>query len=201
MTDTKNATALAPDALDQLFLTARSQNGWRDKAVGDDLIDQLYGLVRMGPTSANCSPARFVFIRTQAGKHRLAPALSGGNLEKTMTSPVTVLICHDMKFYDQLPQLFPHGDARSWFTGSPELVAETAMRNGSLAGGYLIMAARALGLDCGPLSGFDADKVNNAFLKDTDWKVNFMCNLGYGDPDKVWGRLPRLSFDDACILA
>ncbi|RJE78465.1 malonic semialdehyde reductase [Paracoccus sp. JM45] len=152
-------------------------------------------------TSANCSPARFVFIRTQNGKELLAAALSGGNLEKTMTAPVTVLICHDMKFYDQLPQLFPHGDARSWFTGSPELIEETAMRNGSLAGGYLIMAARALGLDCGPLSGFDAGEITEAFLKDTDWKVNFICNLGYGDPKKIWDRLPRLSFEDACVLA
>ncbi|GAA4228431.1 malonic semialdehyde reductase [Sagittula sp. NFXS13] len=200
MKDLELQDTLGPEALDQLFLEARSQNGWRDTPVDDATLEQLYDLVKMGPTSANCSPARFVFIRTAEGKEKLAPALSKSNVDKTMTAPVTVLVCHDMEFYEKLPELFPHGDAKSWFTGSPALIEETAMRNGSLAGGYLIMAARALGLDCGPLSGFEADKVEEAFLAGTTWKVNFICNIGYGDPDKVWGRLPRLSFDDACVM-
>jgi 3-hydroxypropanoate dehydrogenase len=189
---------LDENALAQLFTEARTQNGWQDRAVPDSLLEQLYDLVKMGPTSANCSPARFVFVRTPEGKEKLRPAMSGGNLEKTMAAPVTVIVAHDMEFYEKLPELFPHTDARPWFTGSQRMIEETAFRNGTLQGAYLILAARALGLDCGPMSGFDAEKVKEAFLAGTTWKVNFLCNLGYGDPAKVFDRLPRLAMQDAC---
>lgn len=187
-------------ALDTLFLEARSQNAWTGEAVSDDTLRRLYDLVKMGPTSANCSPARFVFIRTAEGKARLAPALSKGNLEKTMTAPVTVIAAWDTEFYEKLPVLFPHGDARSWFTGSEAVAHETAFRNASLQAGYFILAARGLGLDCGPLSGFDKGVVDSAFFGGTTWRVNFLINLGVGDGGKVFGRLPRLGFDEACVL-
>lgn len=196
-------TYLDPDAdmLSRLFLDARSHNGWQDRSVPDQILHQLWDTLRMGPTSANCSPGRFVFVRSPEGKEKLRPALSGGNLDKTMAAPVCVIIAHDPAFYDHLPQLFPHVDARPWFTGSEAVAQETAFRNGTLMGGYLIMAARALGLDAGPMSGFDKDKVEEAFLAETGWKANFLCNLGYGDPAALFGRLPRLSFDQACRLA
>jgi 3-hydroxypropanoate dehydrogenase len=193
--------ALESNALDTLFTTARSHNGWTDEPVSDATLRQLYDLVKMGPTSANCSPARFVFVRTPEGRQTLAPALSKGNLEKTMSAPVTVIVAWDTAFYDQLPRLFPHGDARSWFTGSPAVAHETAFRNGSLQAGYLILAARALGLDAGPLSGFDKDKVDTAFFAGTTWSTNLLVNLGHGEPSKVFGRLPRLAFEEACQLA
>jgi 3-hydroxypropanoate dehydrogenase len=155
----------------------------------------------MGPTSANCSPARFVFVRTPEGKQRLEPALSKGNLDKTMAAPVTVIAAWDRKFYDKLPTLFPHTDARSWFTGSPEAAHETAFRNASLQAGYLLLAARAVGLDAGPMSGFDKAKVDAAFFEGSDWTTNFLINLGHGDAAKVFGRLPRLGFEEACVLA
>jgi 3-hydroxypropanoate dehydrogenase len=155
----------------------------------------------MGPTSANSGPARFVFVRTTEAKERLKPALSAGNLEKTMAAPVTVIVAYDPRFYDELPRLFPHADARAWFAGNEALAEETAFRNSTLQGAYLIMAARALGLDCGPMSGFDRAKVDEAFLAGRGWKSNFLVNLGYGDPEGVLERLPRLSFDEACELA
>ena len=155
----------------------------------------------MGPTSANCQPARFVFIRTQEGKEKLRPALSAGNLEKTMTAPVTAIIAWDEKVYDKLPVLFPHADAKSWFTGSAAFAEATAFRNSSMQAGYFIMAARALGLDTGAMSGFDAAKVNDAFFAGTGWKANLLVNLGYGDPTGVFPRLPRLSFDEAARIA
>ena len=192
---------LEPEALAVLFTDARSQNGWLDVPVGDALLRQLYDLVRLGPTSANCSPARFVFIRAEEGKQKLAPALSKGNLEKTMAAPVTVIAAWDKTFYDRLPTLFPHGDARSWFTGSPAVAHETAFRNASLQAGYLILAARALGLDAGPMSGFDKQKVDAAFFSDGCWTANLLINLGHGDRSKVFGRLPRLAFEDACQMA
>ncbi|MFL1407287.1 malonic semialdehyde reductase [Marinobacter sp. M1N3S26] len=187
--------------LGQLFTEARTQNGWQDRPISDDDLRQLYDLVKMGPTSANCGPARFVFVRTLEGKEALEPCLSSGNRDKTMSAPVTVIAAYDEQFYEKLPDLFPHGDARSWFTSSPEMAYETAFRNSSMQAAYLIMAARLLGLDTGPMSGFDPGKVNEAFFADRTWKVNLLINLGYGDTDKLYGRLPRLEFDDACRLA
>lgn len=200
MKDMEFDSTLDAGTLAQLFTEARSFNGWQDKPVPQDLLEQLYDLAKMGPTSANCSPARFIFVRSPEAKEKLRPALSSGNLKKTMSAPVTVIIAQDMKFYDKLPELFPHTDARSWFTGSEAAVRETAFRNSSLQGAYLMLAARALGLDCGPMSGFDAAKIEAAFCEGTDWKVNFLCNLGYGDRDSLFGRLPRLAMDDACRI-
>lgn len=157
-------------ALKQLFTEARTHNGWLEKKVSQAQIEQLYQLTSLGPTSANCSPARFVFITSEEGKQRLAPTLSSGNLEKTMTAPVTVLVAYDRNFYDALPTLFPHGDAKSWFTSSEALASETAMRNSSMQAAYMIMAARAMGLDTGPLSGFDAAAVDEAFFSGTSWR-------------------------------
>lgn len=194
-------TNLDDHALSVLFTEARSQNGWSDRRIEPETLKQLYDLVRMGPTSANCSPARFVFVESTEAKARLEPALSSGNRNKTMTAPVTVIAAYDTRFYDRLPELFPHGDARSWFTSSPAMSEETAFRNGTLQAGYLILAARALGLDAGPMSGFDRSKVDEAFLAGTGWKSNFLINIGHGDPKKLFGRLPRLSFDEACLVA
>jgi 3-hydroxypropanoate dehydrogenase len=194
------APALTDAALDQLFRSARTHNGWLPQPVSDDELRALYELTKMGPTSANCSPARLLFLRTREAKERLRPALSPGNLDKTMSAPVTAIIGHDMTFYDKLPQLFPHADARSWFAGKPELIASTAFRNGTLQGAYLMLAARAIGLDCGPMSGFDAAKVDAEFFAGTDIKTNFLCNLGHGDPAKLFARSPRLAFDEACTL-
>ncbi|MFN7781564.1 MAG: malonic semialdehyde reductase [Lysobacterales bacterium] len=185
-------------ALDQLFLKARTHNAWLDRAIEPALLQQLYDLVKMAPTSANCSPARFVFVQSKAAKEKLKPALSAGNLDKTMSAPVTVIVANDPKFYDKLPYLFPHTDARSWFTGSAQVAETTAFRNGTLQVAYLILAARALGLDAGPMSGFDAAKVDEAFFKDTGWRSNVLVNLGYGDADKLFPRSPRLPFDEAC---
>jgi 3-hydroxypropanoate dehydrogenase len=188
-------------ALDTLFLQARSHNAWTPGPVSDALLERLYDLMKMGPTSANCSPGRFVFVRTPEGKQRLAPALSKGNLEKTMTAPVTVIAAWDTRFYDELPTLFPHADAKSWFTGSPEAAHETAFRNSSLQAAYLMLAARSLGLDAGPMSGFDKAQVDQAFFEGSTWTANFLINLGHGEPSKVFDRLPRLPFADACRLA
>ncbi len=188
-------------ALDQLFRTARSQNKWLDRPLPDSKLEELFDLLKMGPTSANCSPARFIFVRTAEGKANLKGALSGGNIEKTMTAPVTVIVAHDTKFYDQLPKLFPHADARSWFVSSEALAETTAFRNGTLQGAYLMLAARALGIDSGAMSGFDNAKVDELFLAGTGWKSNFLVNLGYGDPAGVFDRSPRFSFDEACRLA
>lgn len=187
-------------ALASLFTAARSHNGWTDQGIDDAVLRQLYDLLKMAPTSANCSPGRFVFLRSSAAKERLAPALSKGNLEKTMTAPVSVIVAWDTAFYDHLPALFPHADAKSWFTHSHEAAHETAFRNGSLQGAYLIMAARSLGLDVGALSGFDTKMVNAQFFAGTTWTANFIVNLGHGNPEKLFGRLPRLAFDDACQL-
>ena len=187
-------------ALDQIFHTARTQNKWLDRPVPDTQLQELYDLLKWAPTSANGSPARFVFVRTAEGKARLKPALSAGNLEKTMVAPVTVIVAHDLRFYDHLPRLFPHADARSWFAGSETLAEVTAFRNGTLQGAYLILAARAIGLDTGPMSGFDNAKVDAAFFAGTSWRSNFLVNLGHGDPAGLFERSPRLSFDEACRL-
>lgn len=184
-----------------LFTEARTHNGWTDKPVSDETLKALYDLTKMGPTSANCSPGRFVFVRSPEAKEKLRPALSSGNLEKTMAAPVTVIAAIDSEFYEKLPVLFPHADARSWFTSSAAMAEETAFRNGTLQAGYLILAARALGLDTGAMSGFDKGKVDAAFFAGTTWKSNFLINLGHGDPSKLFGRLPRLGFEDACVLA
>ena len=194
-------TPLNDAALDQLFRSARTYSHFLDKPVDAATLHALYDLLKFGPTSANSSPARFVFVQSKAAKEKLAPALSEGNLAKTMAAPVTVIVAHDMAFYDRLPELFPHADARSWFAGNDALIQTTAFRNGTLQGAYLILAARAFGLDCGPMSGFDNAKVDAAFFAGTTVKSNFLINLGYGDASKLHPRNPRLSFADACQIA
>ncbi len=191
---------LSDDGIDLLFRAARTHSAWRDEEVGDVLLQALYDLVKFGPTSANCSPMRVLFIRSREAKERLRPALDSGNLDKTMTAPVTAIIGYDTRFYEHLPKLFPHADARSWFVGNEALIEQTAFRNGSLQGAYLIMAARALGLDCGPMSGFDNELVDREFFSGGQIKSNFLCNLAYGDAGKLRPRAPRLDFDEACQL-
>jgi 3-hydroxypropanoate dehydrogenase len=191
---------LDKQSLATLFTDARTQNRWLDEAVPHQVLHQLYDLMKWGPTSANSSPARLVFASTPQAKHKLAECMSPGNRDKVQAAPVTAIIGMDMAFYDKLPQIFPHVDARAWFAGNDELIASTAFRNSSLQGGYFIMAARALGLDCGPMSGFDADKLNAAFFADTTVKVNFVCSIGHGDPAGVMPRSPRLSFEEACRI-
>ncbi len=192
---------LDPSALKQLFLEARTQNKWQAKDVPDSLLKELVDVMKMGPTSANCSPMRVIFVKSQAAKERLKPLLSPGNVDKTMSAPVVAIIGHDMAFYDHLPQLFPHADAKSWFVGKPEHIGLTAFRNGSLQGAYLMLAARALGLDVGAMSGFDNAKVDADFFKDTTVKSNFICNIGYGDPAGVMARSPRFTFDEMAVIA
>ena len=187
-------------ALDQLFHHARTHNDWQDKPVSDAQLHALHDLWKMGPTSANCSPARVVFVRSADAKERLKPALSETNRDKTMAAPVVAIIGMDMAFYEKLPKLFPHADARSWFVGKDEMIASTAFRNSSLQGAYLILAARALGIDTGPMSGFDNAKVDAAFFAGTQVKSNFICSLGYGNPGKLFPRSPRLPFDEACSI-
>ncbi len=201
MTETGNAAQsakIANDTLNQLFRQARTHSAWLPRRVPVEVLREVYELARWGPTSANSTPARFIFLESEAAKARLLPALFPGNVEKTRTAPVTVIVAWDTEFYEKLPQLFPHADMRSYFVGKQPLIEETAFRNGSLQGGYFILAARALGLDCGPMSGFDAAKVNAEFFPDGKWKVNFLCNLGYGDRSKLFPRNPRLEFDEAC---
>jgi 3-hydroxypropanoate dehydrogenase len=201
MTETGNAAQpakIANDTLNQLFRQARTHSAWLPKRVPVEVLREVYELARWGPTSANCTPARFVFLESEAAKARLVPALAPGNVEKTKAAPVTVIVAWDTEFYERLPQLFPQADMRSYFVGKQPLIDETALRNGSLQGGYFILAARAVGLDCGPMSGFDAAKVNAEFFPDGKWKANFLCNLGYGDRSKLFPRNPRLEFDEAC---
>ncbi|MGE8247886.1 MAG: malonic semialdehyde reductase [Stenotrophomonas bentonitica] len=188
-------------ALDQLFRTARTQNAFLDKPVEDSQLQALYELLKWGPTAANGSPARFVFVKSPEAKAKLAPALSEGNHDKTLAAPVTVIVGFDEDFHEKLPFLFPHTDAKAWFDGPREGRTEGAFRNGSLQGAYLILAARALGLDAGPMSGFDNAKVDEAFFKGTAIKSNFLVNLGYGDASGLFPRLPRLSFDEAARIA
>ena len=194
------STPLDTAALDTLFNDARTHSYWQAKPVDNALLEQLYALTALGPTSANCSPARFVFVTSAEGKEKLKPALSSGNLEKTMSAPVTVIVAWDREFYEQLPALFPHADARSWFTGSPEMIQETAFRNSSMQAAYFIFAARSLGLDTGPMSGFDPKALDAAFFSDSHWKSNLLINLGYGDSSKVFDRLPRRPYSKTCIL-
>jgi 3-hydroxypropanoate dehydrogenase len=185
---------------ERLFTEARTQNGYRPQPVPDETLHALYDLLKWGPTSANSSPARFLFVRSDEAKSRLIGCLNPGNVQKVREAPVTAIIGMDMAFHDRLPFLFPHTDARSWFAGNEAKIAETAFRNSSLQGGYLILAARALGLDCGPMSGFDAAKMDAAFWSGTSVKTNFICALGVGDPAKVHARNPRLPFEQACRL-
>ena len=206
--------AVRDEALDILFREARTHGSWLDKPVVEDTIRRLYEALKWGPTSANSSPGRFIFLRSPKAKERLRPALSSGNVEKTMTAPVTVIIAYDLKFYEKLPNLFPHDPAmRKVFEENPQLIENTAKRNSSLQGGYLMLAARALGLDCGPMSGFDNAKVDEEFFsagkcEDCEQeffpkghvKSNFLCNLGYGDRSKLAPRSPRLAFSEACTL-
>jgi 3-hydroxypropanoate dehydrogenase len=186
--------------LDLLFRQARTYRAWRGEPVGDVLLQAVYDLAKMGPTSANCSPMRVVFVTSAEAKERLRPALAGGNVEKTMTAPATAIIAYDLEFYEKLPYLAPHGDTRAMFAGKPALIEETAKRNSSLQGAYLMMAARALGLDCGPMSGFDRKKVDEAFFPQGGTRTNFLCNIGHGDRDSLHTRQPRLAFDDACAI-
>src|SRR5579863_2664682 len=206
---------VSDDALDLVFRKARTYNTWLPKPVPEELLRQLYDTLKWGLTSSNISPGRFVFIRSTAAKERLRPSLAPGNVEKTMAAPVTVIIACDPKFYDKLPRLFPHYPAmRDMFVDNPQLIQETALRNSTLQGAYMILAARALGLDCGPMSGFDNAKVDEEFFAsgkpcfgcdeeffpDGHVKSNFLCNLGYGDPSKLFPRLPRLPFNEACSV-
>jgi 3-hydroxypropanoate dehydrogenase len=197
----RNDTRRVSDyALDTIFREARTYNGWQDKPVSESLLREAYNLAKMAPTSANLSPARFVFLISPEAKERLLPALSPGNVEKTKSAPATVLIARDTEFYEAAPRLFPQMNIRPMFAANPALAEETAFRNSSLMGAYFILAARSLGLDCGPMSGFDAAKVDAEFFPDGKWKINFLCNVGYGDPASVFPRNPRLEFEDACLI-
>ncbi|MGB7405649.1 MAG: malonic semialdehyde reductase [Pacificimonas sp.] len=187
--------------LDLIFRDARTYNAWSNKPVSAVKLQAIYDLVRMGPTSANCCPARFVFCTSDEARNKLADCADDGNKDKIRSAPVTVIIGMDMKFYEQLPQLFPHADAKSWFDSDQEKARETAFRNATLQGGYLILAARALGLDCGPMSGFDKEKVDKAFFANTNVEANFLCSLGHGTTEDLYPRSPRLSFDEACTIA
>jgi nitroreductase len=190
----------AETELDQLFRAARTRNGWRPEPVPEALIHDLYDLAKWGPTSANLSPGRFVFLTSEAAKARLAPHLSSSNRPKTLAAPVVAIVAYDLKFAEHAPTLFPHSPGvKDWF-GDPAVAQETAFRNGSLQGAYLILAARALGLDCGPMSGFDPKGVDAEFFAGTSWRTNFLCNLGYGSEENLFERLPRLAFEEACRI-
>ncbi len=203
MTD---ATATTPGqplpaaALDQLFNEARTFSAWQPRGVAPALLRRVYELARMAPTSANSQPLRVVFVQSREAKERLRPALAAGNVEQTMQAPATAIVAYDLAFYEKLPQLFHDQGARGWFAGKPKHIQTTAFRNGSLQGAYLILAARALGLDCGPMSGFDNAKVDAAFFADSEIRSNFLVNLGYGERASLHPRNPRLDFDEACRI-
>lgn len=190
-----------PDAaLDQLFRDARTAHGFLPEPVSDDLLVRLYDLLKLGPTAFNAQPARYVFVKSAAARARLLPALSPGNVAQVNAAPVTVIVASDKRFFDRLPELFPAYDAKPIYEGNAALARDTALRNGSLQGAYLMLAARALGLDCGPMSGFDAAKVDAAFFPDGQWTVNFLVNLGVADPAVIFPRGPRLAFADAARI-
>jgi 3-hydroxypropanoate dehydrogenase len=192
---------LSETALDQLFREARTFNAWLPKDVTDEQLHQLYGLAKFGPTSANASPMRLVFVKSKAAKEKLSPFMSEGNRAKTLAAPVTAIVGTDHAFHEKLPQLFPHADAKSWFEGNQPLIDTTAFRNASLQGAYVILAARAIGLDCGPMSGFDNAGVDAAFFAGTQVRSNFLINIGYGDAGRdLFPRSPRLAFDEACRI-
>jgi 3-hydroxypropanoate dehydrogenase len=193
---------LSEASLDQLFRSARTFNAWLPKEVSDEQLHQLYDLAKFGPTSANCSPMRVVFVKSKAAKAKLEPFLSDGNRAKTMEAPVTAIVATDHEFYEQLPRLFPHTDARSWFVGNQPLIDTTAFRNATLQGAYLLLAARAVGLDCGPMSGFDNAGVDAAFFAGPAVKSNFLISIGYGDASRnLFARSPRLAFGEVCTIA
>ena len=195
------SSVISDDGLDLIYRKARTHSAWLDRPVDDALLRQVYDLARMGPTSANMCPMRIVFVKSKEAKEKLKPALDAGNVDKTMKAPVTAVIGMDVRFYEQLPRLFPHADAKAWFKDLPENVLEyIALRNSSLQGAYFMLAARSLGLDCGPMSGFDNAKVDAAFFAGTTVKSNFLCNLGYGDASKLYPRSPRLGFEEACQI-
>lgn len=189
---------IAADALNQLFLDARTQNGWLDRPVPDDLLREIYDIAKMGPTSMNTQPMRLVFLRSPQAKQRLAPALSPANLDKTLAAPVTAIVARDTQFYDYMPEIWHKPETRETFAGNAPMAQATALRNATLQGAYLIIAARALGLDCGPMSGFDIAKVNAEFFPDGRFQTDFLCNIGYGDPAKLFGRQPRHAFERVC---
>ncbi|MFH5925389.1 malonic semialdehyde reductase [Roseomonas xinghualingensis] len=200
-TNMTQAGRLDDAALDRVFRTARTANAWQDRPVSDETLRELYSLVSLGPTGANQTPGRFVFVRTPEGKEKLLTAVSSGNQEKTRTAPVTVIVTYDPQFFEHLPRLFPHADAKAWFTGNAALAERSAFMNSTLQAAYLILAARSLGLDAGPMGGFDSAKMDSLFLAESGWKSTMLINLGYGDHSKTFGRLPRLGFEEAAILA
>ena len=194
-------TPISIMSIQQLFTAARTHHAWQYRDIADGLLHEIYDLAKWGPTSANSLPMRIVFVKSNSAKEKLMPALAGSNVEQVRSAPVTVIVAYDQKFYDQLPTLFPAFDARSLFASNPSLSEQTAFRNSSLQGAYFILAARALGLDTGPMSGFDNAKVDQAFFENSSWKSNFLCNIGYGDAAKLHPRGPRLGFDQVCIIA
>ena len=200
---TNSGQPLPDQTLDQMFREARTYRKWQDKPVSDATLRALYDLMKFPPTGSNCSPARLIFVRSPEAKAKLKPHLDEGNVDKTMTAPVTAIIGYDLEFYERYDFLHPHDPAgpRSWVEGKPDAIRKTAFQSGTLQGAYLIMAARALGLDCGPMAGFDNAGVEKAFFPDGKIKANFLCNLGYGDPDSLFPRLPRFAFDDVCAIA
>jgi 3-hydroxypropanoate dehydrogenase len=194
------STPVSMSSIQQLFTEARTHHAWQDKEIADGLLREIYDLAKWGPTSANSSPMRIVFVKSKSSKEKLLPALAGSNGEQVRAAPVTAIIAHDQKFFDQLPRLFPAYDMRPMFVANPASAEQTAFRNSSLQGAYFILAVRALGLDAGPMSGFDNAKVDQAFFENSSWKSNFLCNIGYGDAAKLRPRGPRLDFDEACIV-
>ena len=187
--------------LDQLFLNARSYNSWLDAPVTDEQLRKLYDILKMGPTSFNCCPARFVFLSTTEGKERISPHLRPNNVKKTLTAPVVTIIAHDMEFYEEMPKLVPHrSDVRDLLSDNEALIMDTAFRNATLQGGYFLLAARAIGIDCAPMSGFDNQGVDEEFFPDGRLKSNFICGLGRGDPESTFDRLPRLPMEEACTF-
>lgn len=195
-----NEKIISDEDLDVLFRDARTHTAWQDKPVSETLLKAIFDLMKYAPTSANCSPARIKFVQSDEAKARLKPLLAEGNVEKTMSAPVCAILGHDMEFYEHMAKLFPHTDAKAWFVGNEQLIADTAFRNGTLQGGYFIMAARSLGLDCGPMSGFDLDGVDKEFFAGTSVKSNFLINLGYGDNAALHPRSPRFEFDEVCEI-
>jgi 3-hydroxypropanoate dehydrogenase len=189
---------LSQESLDQVFVKARTQNAWLDKPVTEETLKAIYDLTKWAPTSANASPMRIYFIKSAGDREKMLTAIMPSNHDKTKSAPVTAIIAHDQQFYEKLPKLFPHADAKSWFVGNQALIDVTAFRNSSLQGAYFMLAARSLGLDVGPMSGFDNAKMDELFFKGTSLKSNFICNLGYGDATKLFPRSPRLDFDEAC---
>jgi 3-hydroxypropanoate dehydrogenase len=192
--------SISQDSLNQIFHNARTHSAWQAKPVSDEILHQIYESMKWGPTSANSNPARIVFVKSRTAKEKLLTSVSPGNRAKTKSAPVTAIIAGDMEFYEKLPKLSPHVDAKAWFAGNKELIEKTVFRNGSLQGAYFMIAARAHGLDCGPMSGFDNAKVDSAFFEGTSWRSNFICNLGYGEASKLFPRAPRLSFEEACKI-